>query len=169
MVRPLALLVLTGLVLAGCATAPPLSHSPSGLSDSTTIPGYGWSYGDDPSEGVKLTYGAARSDEVLLMMLCAPGSRQIQLTAQADQTRGAILLASGAARDSFPARPQADSPEPGRFVEAVAPAGARSLTGFAGTGALTLTAPDRAIRLDATSTDRPMLGQFFDRCGKSRP
>lgn len=165
MVRPLALLALTSLALAGCATAP----SPAGLPASTAIAGYGWSYGDDPGEGVKLTYGAARSDEVLLMMLCAPGSRRVQLTAPADQTNGAILLASGTARDSFPARPQADSPEQGRFVEATAPLGARSLQGFAGAGALTLTAPTGAIRMDAAPAERPMLGQFFDLCGKSRP
>ena len=62
-------LTLGGLMLGACA------------SDQPPAPGYAWSYMDNADEGPKLAYGRPNSDDVVMMLACAPRASTVTLTA----------------------------------------------------------------------------------------
>jgi hypothetical protein len=137
------------LALAGCS--------------AQAAPDYGWSFQQDEHEGAKLAYGAPSSDDVVLMMTCAPGSGHVLLSAVTERTREEIVLASGGARDRFSGE-LLPSELGGLLLEAKAQAEARSLTGFARTGKLSMAANGETISLAAHGEEREGVSQFFETC-----
>jgi len=78
----LLVLTLGGLTLGACA------------HDRTSQAGYAWNYMNDEGEGPKLAYGRPDSDDVVMMMACAPRASAVTLTAMGPSA-GEIALASG--------------------------------------------------------------------------
>lgn len=128
-----------------------------------TAPGYAWSYQQDEHEGAKLAYGAPSSDDVVLMMTCAPGSGRVLLSAISEGSRNDIVLASAGGRDRFTGA-TAPSELGGALVEAEAPASARALDGFARTGDLAMMAGGEQVSLAAGHGEREGVAEFFEIC-----
>jgi hypothetical protein len=78
----LLVLALGGLTLGACA------------HDRSSAPGYAWNYMNSAEEGPKLAYGRPDSDDVVMMMACAPRASTVTLTATG-LSGDEIALASG--------------------------------------------------------------------------
>ena len=143
-------------LIAACALAA------AGCS-AQAAPDYGWSFQQDEHEGTKLAYGAPSSDDVVLMMTCAPGSGHVMLSAMTERTREEIVLASGGARDRFSGE-VLPSELGGLLLEAKVEAEARSLAAFARTGKLTMAANGETVSLAAHGEERAGVSQFFQVC-----
>ena len=127
-------------------------------------PDYGWSFQQNEQEGAKLAYGAPSSDDVVLMMTCAPNSGRVLLSAMTERTREEITLASGGARDRFPGE-VLQSELGGLLLETQVEAKAKSLAGFARTGKLSIVAPGgETVSLAARGDEREGVSQFFEVC-----
>jgi hypothetical protein len=152
MSRMLSIIALTaaGLALGGCA------HEAS-------APGYAWSYQQSEGEGVKLAYGAPASDDILLMMTCAPHSGRVRLSAVTEAAQNDIVLASGKGRERFVGAAM-PSELGGALVEAEAQAASPALARFAQTGDLAMMAGAQRVSLNAAGTERADVRQFFQSC-----
>lgn len=150
MYRAVIAATLAGFALSGCATTPV-----AGPQD------FAWSYADNPGEGAKLAYGRPQSDEVLVMMTCAPGA-QVALSA-ASLGGSRIMLTSGDAKTSLDGV-VADSFDGQGYVEASASSRAPALRGFRQSGALTLTSGARTFQMAALDSDKPAVRKFFNAC-----
>ncbi len=150
MYRAVIAATLAGFALSGCASTP--INAPNDFA---------WSYADNPGEGAKLAYGRPQSDEVLVMMTCAPGS-QVLLSAAA-VAGSKLMLTSGEAKTSLNGT-VTDGFDGMGFIEATTPARGPALSGFRQSGALTMTSGGRAIQLAALDADRPAVRRFFKAC-----
>lgn len=151
--RPNALLLilaLGGVTLSGCANEHP---SP---------PGYAWRYVEASDEGPKLAYGRPDSDEVLMMMACAPGAAAVTLTA-ADLSGDEITLASDHTVTRMKAQALA-SEVVGGVLQARTSVDAAALSAFRRTGDLDLLIADERHSLDAAPADRRDVQAFFKVC-----
>ena len=148
LIPPALLLV---VALAGCA------------SERSAEPGYGWSYVDDAGDGLKLAYGRPSSDDVVMMLACAPGTSAVTLTATSLAGRE-IALASGRAVTRLPAQLLASDMSEG-VLQARTSTDASALSAFRRTGALDLLVADERHSLDAAPGDRPGVKAFFKACG----
>jgi len=135
----------------------------SGCAHEAAAAGYAWSYQQSAGEGVKLAYGAPASDDVLLMMTCAPHSGRVLLSAVTDGTQEEIVLASGGGHDRFTGAAM-PSELGGALVEAEVQAGSATLDGFARTGELSMTAGEETVSLAASGADRADVKEFFETC-----
>lgn len=129
-----------------------------------SAPGYAWSYQQDEQEGAKLAYGAPNSDDVLLMMTCAPNSGQVLMSAVTERTQNELVLASGRARDRFTGELLPDEMGGGLLLEARASTDSRSLDGFARTGKLSWAAFGETLSLTAGPDERAGVSEFFEVC-----
>lgn len=146
----LLVLTLGGLTLGACAYEHP---SP---------PGYAWRYMESGDEGPKLAYGRPNSDEVLMMMACAPGASAVTLTA-ADLSGDEIALASDSTVTRLKAQAVA-SEIVGGVLEARTSVDAAALSAFRRTGDLDLLIADERHSLDAAPADRRDVKAFFKAC-----
>lgn len=144
------------IFIAACALAV------AGCS-AQAAPDYGWSFQQNEQEGAKLAYGAPSSDDVVLMMTCAPGSGHVLLSAVTERTREALVLASDGARDRFSGE-VLPSELGGLLLEAKAQARAESLAAFARTGKLSMAANGETVSLPARGGEREGVRRFFDTC-----
>lgn len=146
----LLLLTLGGLTLGGC------SHDRAGQ------PGYGWNYMNNAGEGPKLAYGRPNSDDVVMMLACAPRVSGVTLTTTG-LAGGEIALASGGSITRLKAQPVA-SDMGGGVLEAHTTIDASALSAFRRTGDLDLLVADTRHDLDAASADQRQVKAFFKAC-----
>ena len=132
-------------------------------SERSSVPGYGWSYMDNTGDGLKLAYGRPNSDDVVMMMACAPGSSAVTLTATSLPGRE-IALASGRVVTRLPAQRMASDMAEG-LLQARTTTDASALSAFRRTGDLTLLVADERHNLDAAPSDRAGVKAFFKACG----
>jgi hypothetical protein len=147
------------LIFAVAATA----FSLGACAHEDGVEGYAWSYQQDEYEGAKLAYGAPSSDDVLLMMTCAPGSGTVLLSALAEEAQNDIVLTSGSDKDRF-AGAAMPSEIGGALVEAKAQAKAASLDHFAQTGELAMMAGTEKVSLAASGEEQAGVKRFFEAC-----
>lgn len=150
MYRAVIAATLAGFVLSGCATAPVSAPQE-----------FAWSYAENPGEGPKLAYGRPFSDQVLLMMTCAPGA-QVQLSAAAVNS-ARMMLASGNAKTTLDGVVTEGFDGQG-FVEVSTSSRGPALAGFRRSGALTMTSGARTFQMAALDADRPAVKRFFNAC-----
>lgn len=150
MYRAIIAATLAGFALSGCAATPTAE-----LSD------FAWSYADNPGEGAKLAYGRPQSDEVLLMMTCAPGA-QVMLSAAA-LGGSKMMLASGDTKTSLDGV-VAEGFDGQGFIEVSTSSHGPALREFRQTGALTLTSGARTFQMAALDSDKPAVRRFFNAC-----
>lgn len=139
-------------LLAGCA------HEKAGPS------AYRWAYLADDAESPRLAYGRPASDDVVLMMRCAPGRDQVEVSA-VGLTGGEIILASGRAESRFPAVRVDDALAETGLLEARGKATAPALDGFRKSGDLALLTNGERHGLSADRADRGGVRAFFRACG----
>jgi hypothetical protein len=146
----LLLLTLGGLTLGACA------------HDRSSPAGYGWNYMNSPAEGPKLAYGRPNSDDVVMMLACAPRASAVTLTATG-LAGGEIALASG--RSVTRLKAQAAASDMGEGVlEARTTLDAAALRAFRRTGDLDLLVADKHHSLDAAPVDQRRVKAFFKAC-----
>lgn len=143
-------LALAGMALAGCAY------------DRSSAPGYAWSYMTGEAEGPKLAYGRPDSDDVVLMMACAPRASALTLTATG-LTGGEIALASGRKVTRLKAQPLGSDMGEGA-LEARTSVDASALSAFRRTGDLALLVADERHSLAAAPADQRQVKAFFKAC-----
>ncbi len=151
--RPTALLLaltLGGLTLSGCAY------------DRSSQQGYAWNYMDSAEEGPKLAYGAPDSDDVVMMMACAPRASAVTLTATG-LPGGQIALASGRNVTRLKAETAASDMGEG-LLRARTTVDASALRAFRRTGDLDLLVADERHSLDAAPADQRQVKAFFKAC-----
>jgi len=146
----LLVLTLGGVSLSACAY------------DRRAEPGYGWSYMDSAEEGPKLAYGRPSSDDVVLMMACAPRASAVTLTATG-LSGDEIALASGRSVTRLKAQAAPSAVSDG-LLEARTTVDASTLRAFRRTGDLDLLVADERHGLDATPADQRQVKAFFKAC-----
>jgi len=125
-------------------------------------PGYAWNYMENTGDGLKLAYGRPSSDDVVMMLACAPGSAAVTLTAASPPGRE-IALASGRTVTRLPAQPLGSAMAEG-LLQARASTDAAALSAFRRTGALALLVTGERHTLDAAPADRAGVKAFFKAC-----
>ncbi|HWW24683.1 MAG TPA: hypothetical protein VNZ85_02170 [Caulobacter sp.] len=146
----LLLLTLGGLMLGGC------THDRPGQPD------YGWNYMNNAGEGPKLAYGRPNSDDVVMMLACAPRASGLTLTTTG-LAGGEIALASGGSVTRLKARTAASDMGSG-VLEARTSVDASALSAFRRTGDLDLLVANTRHDLDAAPADRLGVKAFFKAC-----
>ena len=127
-----------------------------------------WAFNQNPDEGAKLAFGAPASDNVVLMMTCAPGSSRISLSAvTTEKAPLGVTLASGADKTRFRGAPSAGFDGAVSLVEASAPMAAAPLKGFQRTGDLALIDGRRKVKIAAGAKDKPAVDRFFKACASA--
>ena len=146
----LLVLTLGGLTLSGCA------------ADRSGAPGYAWNYMDNVGEGPKLAYGRPNSDDVVMMLACAPRTSAVTLTATG-LPGNEIALASGRTVTRLKAQASPSDMSDG-VLEARTTVDASALSAFRRTGDLELLVADERHSLDAAPADRGQVKAFFKAC-----
>jgi hypothetical protein len=146
----LLVLTLGGLTLGACA------------HDRPSQPGYAWSYMDNADEGPKLAYGRPESDDVVMMLACAPRASAVTLTTTAARD-GEITLASGRSITRLKAKAAPSATGDG-VLEARTTLDATALRAFRRTGDLDLLTADGRQSLDAAPADQGRVKAFFKAC-----
>ena len=152
LLSPALLFVLTlgGLTLGGCAY------------DRSSAPGYAWNYMNNADEGPKLAYGRPDSDDVVMMMACAPRASTVTLMATG-LSGDEIALASGRTVTRLKAAPAASDMSDG-VLEARTSVDASALSAFRRTGDLDLLVANERHSMDAAPADRRQVKAFFKAC-----
>jgi hypothetical protein len=166
-----ASLLALAAMLAGCnpsqrqpvppQTAPRLEPG----APRTLAPGRAFFFNDDP-ERATLSYGVGGTDDVDVMLECAPRSHRIGITdvIHSAQKGRALILISGAARADLPVKIQADE-EAGRdLASAKAASDLAPLAAFRATGKITIGLGARALKLSAAPGEMTSVTRFFAVC-----
>ena len=147
---PVLIAAIAGAALGSCVAGP-------------AAPGFSWSFQNNAGEGPKLAYGAPLSDNVVLMMTCAPDTRRVDVSLIGGSPQGGLVLTSGDARQTVAATLVA-SPDTGQMIEGSTHLASPALARFARTGDLSLVDRGRTVSLDATPSDRASVNRFFAAC-----
>ncbi len=152
-----------GAVLAGCvqqrAPAPP-GRAAAVQSDSSFF------FNNDP-EMATFGYGVRNSDVLDMMMSCAPGSRQIQITDELSSkapTGGRLSIGSGATSSELPATVEDEIENGGKLAVVKTAIDLPALTAFRKSGALKLSYAGAEQSFAASASERAMAARFFAIC-----
>lgn len=146
-----ALLGVSGLVSA-CAHPLP---QPERLS---------WNYFFDGQEA-KLAYGRPNSDEVGLMMTCAPHSGSVLVSSDATAGQPRLILVSGKSKSTLSGSAEVDPLTGTTQAHAAASLRDAALRGFARSGKLSVERDGRSLEMPASLGDRDAVRRFFSACG----
>jgi hypothetical protein len=119
-----------------------------------------WTLHEVEGEGAKLAFGQPHSDNVLVMLSCAPGSGAVRVSAHSTASAPQLELASGGRSASYPAQAGPGLGE-SLLVEASARAADPVLQRFADSGQLTVGV---AGQRTAVPTDKAKARAFVARC-----
>jgi hypothetical protein len=150
MYRAVIAATLAGFALSGCAATPAAAPQD-----------FAWSYADNPGEGAKLAYGRPQSDEVLLMMTCAPGAQVLLSAAALNSSR--MMLSSGQAKTSLEGA-VTESFDGQGYLEVATSSRGPALKEFRRSGALTMSSGARRFQMAALDSDKPAVRRFFNAC-----
>jgi len=154
-----------GLSIAGLGLAVGLCACASQLAPIAGPANMSWAFNQNPDEGAKLAYGAPASDNVVLMMTCAPGSSRVALSAiTTEKSPSGVTLISGDAKGVFRGASSEGFDGAVALVEASAPASAAPLKAFHKTGELALVDGRRKVKIAARASDKPAVERFFKAC-----
>jgi hypothetical protein len=143
---------------ASCLLAACAHQSPSAM------PGMAWSLNHAEGEGAKLAFGQPASDNVFLMMTCAPGSGVVRLSLSAPtEGRSSIALASRGTTGRY-AGETVPAMSEGALIEAKVKAADPALASFARTGDLTVVEGGRRTVLPVRPAERAQIAAFFQSC-----
>lgn len=137
------------------ARAPDGSAPDESHADTLVAPVMDWHFTHE-GETVKLAYGLAYSDQLLVMLTCAPGSGRVNAL-------GSVRAASDRARD----KGRIDDPLTGGMLhQAEMSLTDPVLVDLAETGQLRVVGEAGQARLSAKTPDKSAVDQFFVYCAK---
>ena len=142
--------------LAGCAAQDRLSSAAASFS------GYGLHYVDS-MESAKLSYGRPNSDAVGLMMECAKGSGQVEISDAGRKGDGKLSLLANGRRSDF--RGTVETGEGPAVVYTTARLSSPALQGFRETGKVEVRTAAQRYTVIADAAQKPMVDRFFAACG----
>lgn len=157
MLRKLIFIGAAGALIAACShdDAPARFDTGSGLH-------YGLFFLDE-GNSAKLAYGEANSDNVGMMLECAKGSRQVDVT---DVVRSApsptLTLIAGGARADLKA--SVDPGEGAPLMTATTRSDSAVLKGFRKSGAMEVAYAGLKYRMVASPKERDGVERFFSAC-----
>jgi autotransporter translocation and assembly factor TamB len=128
--------------------------------------GMAWSLHHAEGEGAKLAFGQPASDNVLLMMTCAPhsGAVRVSLATSADEVPGAIALESDGRVSRLSGQALPGMGEGSALLEAETRTNDPALAAFARTGDLSVVQNGRNAVLPVRSGERATVKAFFAEC-----
>ncbi len=143
---------IAALGLAACV------HEPAPVAPA---PGMTWILSEAEGEGAKLAFGTPHSDDLLLMLSCAPRSGQVEIVASAPAGQKApIGLSSGGKTQKYATEVDA-APGDGAMLSARTTAADPVIARFGQTGELAVIAgPRRTVLPGAADKSR----RFVDSC-----
>lgn len=152
------------VVVAGVAALAACSYDDQHARLQTGPSHYGLYY-NDGGQTASLAYGQPNSDNVALMLQCAKGSGQVQVS---DAARTGpvpqIVLASAGARSPLAARIETAEGPP--VLVADARVGTPALDGFRRTGRIEVAYGDVRYGVDADAGEKAGVARFFAACGR---
>lgn len=128
--------------------------------------GMAWSLHHAEGEGAKLAYGQPSSDNVVIMMTCAPrsGAVRVSLATSVDEIPGAIALESQGKTSRLNGQALPGMGEGSALLEADARASDPTLASFARTGDLSVIQNGRNATLPVRSQEKATVKAFFNEC-----
>ncbi len=125
-----------------------------------------WSLHHAEGEGAKLAYGQPSSDNVVLMMTCAPrsGSVLVSVTYTQDAVPGQVALESKGKVSSLKGQALPGMSEGSAIIEAETRATDPTLTSFARTGDIAVIQNGRNANLPVRSAEHETVKAFFSEC-----
>ncbi|MFN3513353.1 MAG: hypothetical protein ACK41C_09930 [Phenylobacterium sp.] len=127
--------------------------------------GMGWSLHHSEGEGAKLAYGQPNSDNVLVMMVCEPGSGAVRVSMTAAEGANPTLALRAGGRTSALSGETAPAMGLGAvLIEADTRATDPALSAFARTGELTLVQAGRSTVLPTRREERTSVRTFLSEC-----
>jgi hypothetical protein len=160
MIRTARRTTIAGLVFAAGALAG-CSSPQTGL-----FPQFGLYFNQD-DQAADLAYGRANSDDVAVMLQCAKGSRQVQLTDVAPaKPHERLELTSGTQRMSLPARLWIDDTG-APLAQAILPMDAPVLRDFRRSGTIAVSLGGLRYGLKARRDEQDAVSRFFTACERS--
>ncbi len=124
-------------------------------------------YFNQDDQAANLAYGEANSDDVGLMLQCAKGSRQVELTDVAAANANApFVLASGAQSAVLAAKLSIDE-SGAALAEAMLPLNSPVLQGFRRSGVIAVSLGRSHYGLKARREERAAVSDFFSACERS--
>lgn len=128
--------------------------------------GMAWSLHNAEGEGAKLAYGQPSSDNVLLMMTCAPrsGAVRVSLATSADEVPGAIALESDGRVSRLAGQALPGMGEGSALLEAETRTTDPALASFARTGDISVIQNGRNAVLPVRSQEKATVRAFFNAC-----
>ncbi len=151
------------VLIACCWIAALAGPSACALRPMSASEPMGWNYFFDGQEA-KLAWGMPNSDAVGLMLTCAPHSRSVLVSGDAEPGQPHLILASDRTVSRLSGGAQADPLSGSTLVEARTGLGDPALAAFARSGHLTQRAGLHAAAMNATPKDRDAVSRFFQAC-----
>lgn len=166
-----AALFATMLAGAGLTAATLLGHE--GAAAQAAEPAFqaaatgdlGWHLSHE-GDRAKLAYGLANSDQILVMLSCAPGQDRVDVFGLAAPEGERVVLTSTAGPSALNAEPAIDPLSGQPAVETTLMLGATAFRGFRDSGRLTLVSDGEAIEIDAQPEERADVEAFFAHCDR---
>jgi hypothetical protein len=122
-----------------------------------------WNFSFDGQEA-KLAYGPPNSDEVGLMLTCAPHAGAVLLSDEVEPGRSTLTLIAGDKRADLRGAVAPDPASGSLLIEAAASLAEPALSAFRDTGRLSVVHHGRRIPMPASSGERLAVGRFFAEC-----
>lgn len=157
-------IIVSAAIAAACLTALAACQQGGMGARLTTTPGYSLHFIDE-GENAKLAYGMTNSDSVALMLECAKGSRNIEITDTARGNDRKLMLKSGEARSDFGG---VIAPGPGGgVISASGKTDTPALKAFRETGQIEVQNGGRRYGVTASSAEHADVKRFFAVCERA--
>lgn len=160
---------LTGAVAAGDLLSDAGVPAPgrSLVEAMTPAPAMGWHLLHE-GERAKLAYGVANSDQIALMMSCAPGDGAVEVFGVVHPDTPRLTLAADAETTELDGAPEVDPITGAMAVETRAPIADPVLQRFKRGGDLAVVGRGERKALGASGEERRRIADFFAHCDRAR-
>ena len=116
----------------------------------------------------KLAYGVANSDQIAVILTCAPGDRTVDIYGVVQPDTTGLTLASGGHAATLDGAPEVDPLTGAMAVETQAPLSDPVLAGFQRGEGLSVVGRGSRRVLDASAEERRLVDAFFGHCSQAR-
>lgn len=130
-------------------------------------PAMGWHLLHE-GDRAKLAYGVANSDQIALIMTCAPGARVVDVYGVVQPDTHRLTLASNGGVSELDGAPEVDPMTGAMAVETQAPLRDPVLAAFRDGAGLAVGGRGDRRTLEATAEERGRIAAFFAHCEQAR-
>lgn len=161
--RAASRIAIGAIIASACVTVLTACQQDGMRPQLTLTPGYGLHFIDE-GDKAKLAYGMTNSDNVALMLECAKGSRNIEITDVARGDNRKLMLKSGATRSDFGG---VIVPGPSPVLTASGKVDTPALKAFRETGQIEVQTGDRRYGVTASGAEHAEVKRFFAVCERA--